>query len=61
MPQLVGGFVHVIVAVYTKIIPVVEVGVNVVILLREGMDSSVSKVIRMYHLRQYKREHLYSL
>lgn len=39
---LVGGFVHVVITVYHKIIPVVEVGVNVVILLRKGwMSQSV--------------------
>lgn len=58
VPRLVGGFVHVVVAVYTKIIPVVEVGVNVVILLSEGMDFSVSKVIRMHQLRHYKKKNI---
>lgn len=43
-PWLVGRFIHVIITVCTEIISIFEVGVNVVIFLREKIYSLVNKV-----------------
>ena len=48
IPWLVGCFIHVVIAVYNKIISVFEVGVNVVIFLSEGIYSLVSKVTQQH-------------
>lgn len=48
IPWLVGCFIHIVIAVSIKIISIVEVGVNVVIFLSEGIYSLVNKVTQQH-------------